>query len=396
MNRKSDKIINPENFSLGVGGPLYRLLMMAHLVKHPLEYYKRRMIAICLIAWLPLMIFAVIGGAAFDGVDMPFLRDIEVHVRLLLALSILVAAEVIAHNRMHSIVEQFLKCDIITPELRPKYLKIIASTARIRDSVFAEIFIILLVFTVGHAVATEYIPIGISSWYASRINNVMHLTTAGYWYVYVSLPIFQFILLRWYFRMSIWYLFLWQVSRLPLKLNSLHPDRAGGVGFLAKSVYAFEPFLLAHSVLLSGMIFNRIVNAGASVVDFKVEIIGIMVFLIILPLLPLTFFLSQMIKEKRNGTMDYDVVANRYVSDFRKKWISPLSKSSAELLGSSDIQSLADLTNSFQVSLQMRVMPFGRKSVLAIVIITVIPLLPLVLTMIPLDQVLSQIVGIIL
>jgi hypothetical protein len=395
MSRKYENTNNPENFSLGVGGPLYKLLMLIHLVKHPLEYYKRRMIVISMIAWLPLFILAAIAGVAFGGVEMPFLRDIDVHVRLLLALSMLISAEVIAHNRMHCIVEQFLKCDIITPDLRPRYLQIITSTARIRDSVLAEIFIIMMVFTLGHAVAIEYIPVGVSSWYGARINDLPNLTTAGYWYVYVSLPIFQFILLRWYFRMSIWYLFLWQVSRLPLKLNSLHPDRAGGIGFLSKSVYAFEPFLLAHSVLLSGMIFNRIINAGASVVDFKVEVIGIMVFLIIMPLLPLTFFLSKMIKEKRNGTMDYDVVANRYVTDFRKKWISPLSKNSTELLGTSDIQSLADLSNSFQVSTQMRLTPFGRNSVIAIMIITAIPLLPLVLTMIPLEKILSQIVGII-
>ena len=70
------------------------------------------------------------------------------------------------------------------------------------------------------------------------------------WYGYVSLPLFQFLLMRWYFRLFIWTRFLWQVSRLDLSLVPTHPDRVGGLGFLANTVYAFPPLAVAHGALL--------------------------------------------------------------------------------------------------------------------------------------------------
>ena len=73
----------------------------------------------------------------------------------------------------------------------------------------------------------------------------------------------QFLLLRWYFRLFIWARFLWQVSRIELKLMPLHPDRCGGLGFLASVSYAFSPLLLAQGVLLAGMMANRIFYMGA-------------------------------------------------------------------------------------------------------------------------------------
>ena len=68
-------------------------------------------------------------------------------------------------------------------------------------------------------------------------------------FVYVSLPAFQFVLYRWYFRLFIWMRFLWQVARCELSLVPTHPDRAGGLGFLSLSVVAFAPLLTAHGAL---------------------------------------------------------------------------------------------------------------------------------------------------
>jgi hypothetical protein len=108
----------------------------------------------------------------------------------------------------------------------------------------------------------------------------------------------------------------------------------------------------------------------------------------------MTFFVVQLARAKRNGTNEYDVVANRYVTEFRKKWIDA-GKTSDLLLGSSDIQSLADLSNSFSVSSHMRVIPLDRNIILFILIFIALPFLPLILTVIPLDKILNQIVGIV-
>lgn len=393
--KKDDKQDRLDHFSLGIGGPFYKLFEKLGLLKKPLLLYKRRIIIFSLITWLPLLLLSALDGTAFGGVKLSFMHDIEVHVRFLLVLSMLIYAEVIAHDRLYVIVQQFLKCNIIATEDRKKFDKIIASATRFRDSVLVEIALIIMVYTVGHWVSKEYLPLSISSWFSGESNDAAKLTPAGYWYIFISLPIFQFILLRWYFRIVVWYRFLWQISRLPLQLNSLHPDKAGGLGFLSNSIYALEPFLLAHSILLSGMILNRIWNAGSVVFDFQMEIIGILIFILMIPLVPLLFFIFKLVKEKRMGTLRYDVVANQYVNDFRQKWITNFSKNSSSLLGSSDIQSLADLFNSFEVSNRMRITPFDRSNVMTLIIITLLPLLPLLLTIIPMEKIISQLFGMI-
>ena len=221
---KSNKQDDFVDFSLVLGGLLYKFYLKTGLVKKPLFLYKRRILFICLFAWLPLLILAIFNGVAFGGVKVPFIYDIDVHVRFLISLALLLLAEIIAHERLQVIVQQFLKCNIISLSNRQQFYSIIASTMRLANSVVVEVFLIVFVITAGYWISEKYFPFGVSTWYTFKVNDVEQLTSTGYWYAFVSLPLFQFILLRWYYRMAIWYRLLWQVSRLPLQLNSLHPE----------------------------------------------------------------------------------------------------------------------------------------------------------------------------
>jgi hypothetical protein len=219
------------------------------------------------------------------------------------------------------------------------------------------------------------------------MNEQPHLTMAGYWYVYISIPIFQFILCRWYYRFFVWCRFLWQVSGLNLKLNSLHPDRAGGLGFLIMSVYAFQVALLAHTVLLTGVIANHIWHSGQTFLEFKLEIVTILLLLLFLALTPLVFFIIPLVRTKRKGLIDYGVVASDYVNNFQSKWMGENDNTNEVLLGSSDIQALADLSNSFNVTNEMRSVPFSRQTIIELLLLISLPLLPVLITIIPLSAV---------
>jgi len=89
-----------------------------------------------------------------------------------------------------------------------------------------------------------------------------NLTPAGLWYVFVSIPIVQFLLLRWYLRLFIWFRFLWHVSRINLHLIPTHPDRSAGLAFLGKSAYAFGPILFAQGAMLAGLVGSRVLYRG--------------------------------------------------------------------------------------------------------------------------------------
>lgn len=384
------------DFPLMLGGPLYQLYLRTFLVKPPLNLVKRRILVVALITWLPLLLLALLGGTAFSGVKVPFLFDVDAYTRLLISIGLFIGAEVIAHQILQAVVNQFIDRDIITPDTRARFDSILASALKLRNSYWAEILILILVYTVGHFSWSRYGSLDVSTWYTTLINGQAHLTTAGYWYIYVSIPIFQFILCRWYYRTFIWYRFLWQVSRLPLHLNYLHPDRAGGLNFLDMSVSAFTAGLMAHTVLLAGLIANGIWHAGKTLLDFKLQIVGIILFLLFLVFTPLLFFMTTLVRTKQKGLINYGVLAGDYVNDFKAKWLGKPPNNNEALLGSADIQSLADLSNSFSVVNEMRIVPFNRRTILALILMMVAPLLPLLLTIIPVNGMINGVVKIFL
>jgi hypothetical protein len=188
----------------------------------------------------------------------------------------------------------------------------------------------------------------------------------------------------------IWARFLWQSSRLELKLIPTHPEGAAGLGFLDQTSAAFAPLLLAHGVLLAGLMANPIFFAGAKLTDFKMEFLGGVVVLLLLVLGPLLVFSPGLMRAKRTGLREYGMLASRYVSEFDLKWVRGGATDDSQLLGSGDISSLADLGNSFQVIRDMKPFPFGKDTVIQLVVITLLPVLPLVLTMIPLKELIMK------
>ncbi len=106
----ADLLKHPTDFSLVLGGPLFQLLRRAHLSDDALTMARRRVVVIALLSWLPLLVLSALEGRALDGsVAVPFLRDVEVHVRFLVALPLLMAAELVVHRRMRLVVQQFLE-----------------------------------------------------------------------------------------------------------------------------------------------------------------------------------------------------------------------------------------------------------------------------------------------
>jgi hypothetical protein len=133
------------DFSLLLGGPVYQLFRRAHLSGEALELARRRVVVIAVVAWLPLLLLSVLGGHALGGtIKVPFLHDIEAHIRFLIALPILVAAEIVVHARIQRAVERFVERRIIIPEDMQKFNAAIDSAMRVRDSVIAEVALLIL------------------------------------------------------------------------------------------------------------------------------------------------------------------------------------------------------------------------------------------------------------
>jgi hypothetical protein len=385
-----------DDFSLVQGGPLFQLFVRSRLSTGALGWLKRRIIFFALLTWLPLLLLSTISGYTLGGVQIPFLHDLETHVRFLLTLPLLLVTEWVVHQRLKPVVLQFIERGIITVEVRPLFDACIASALRLRNSMLVEIAMIVLVFTLGHFYFFDVTTVKATTWYITGTAPELQFSPAGYWLAYVSLPVIQFVLLRWLFRIIIWSRFLWQVSRLNLYLVPTHPDHAGGLGFLAGSAAAFIPFLLSQSALLSAIIAERILFEKATLLSFKPEIAIFVVLLLLLVLGPLCVFAPYLAKTKRRGLLTYGALASRYVHEFEKKWLHGGAAKDEMFIGSGDIQSLADLNNSVEVIRTMQVFPFGRQTVMQTAVVALLPFLPLLLTMISLEDLLKRLVEMLL
>ena len=384
--------ILPADFSLVLGGPLYQLWRGTRMADDALRLLHRRVVVLVLLAWVPLLVLSIAEGNAWgDRVTLPFLRDVELHVRLLIALPLMVLAELVVHQRMRPVVGQFLDRGLVPDAARPQFDAAIASAIRLRNSVAAEVLLIALVYIVGVGLIWRtQVALDVTSWYGMPADGRMRPWAAGWWLGLISLPLFQFVLLRWYFRLFIWARFLWQVSHIDLRFVPTHPDRAGGLGFLGGVGHAFAPVLLAQGAMLSGMMASKIFYAGATLPEFKVELIALVALLVFAILGPMLVFGPKLEAAKRAGLREYGTLAQRYVREFDGKWLRGGAPADELLIGSADIQSLADLGSSFEVVRGMRWVPFTGQTVLQLAVMTLLPVVPLTLTLISLEELLQR------
>jgi len=268
-------------------------------------------------------------------------------------------------------VRHFLEQGLIPDAGRARFDAAIASAMRLRDSVVAE----LLLVAVVHLVRILFIwrtqsTLDISSWYADPADGGLSLSRAGWWAACVSFPLAQFLLMRWYFRLHVWGRFLWQVSRTKLNLEPTHPDGMAGLHFLSMSRRAYTALLLAQGATLAGMIANRIFCTAANLMSFKVALIGTVLFMVFAILGPLLAFTPQLRRTRRKGLNQCGVLGQRYGREFEEKWFRGGAPADELLMGTADIQSLADLQNSFLMIRELAYVPFTHRHVISMALTT--------------------------
>jgi len=382
-----------ENFSLILGGPLYQLFRKAHLDDDVESHVKRRVMVISGIIWLPLLVLCAIEGTLRGGIDVPFLADVETHARFLIAVPLMILAELVVHQRMRGIVSQFVERRLVPQASMEQFRAALRGAMAWRNSIPAELGLIALVYTVGYYVRADAFNLQTPTWYATAGPHGAALTLPGFWFTWVSNPFLQFLLLRWFFRIVIWTRFLWKVSRIELDLVPTHPDRNGGLGFLGGIAYAYSPLLMAFGAAVAGLIANRIFHEGASLANFKLEIVILVAISMVLVLGPISVFAPQILAAKRKGLREYGAFATTYARDFDRRWLRSEDHDDEPLLGTGDIQSLADLGNAYVVIKEMKPVPFSRDMFVQLVLATVVPFAPLLLTMFPLEELLDRIIG---
>jgi hypothetical protein len=376
-------------FLLMQGGPLYRIERRVGLVQENAPLTIRRAVFAACITWLPLLIFTLFHGTALSGVRIPFLRDFSAYSRFLLGIPLLLLAELVLAPRIADAAKQFLLAGIIQPKDSDRFDSAIEKGLRLRDSVLAEVVIAALAY-IATFITYRQLTVHTTTWYSiDGGDGNFVLTGAGWWLLLVCVPLFQFLTLRWFWRIFLWFRFLGSISKLDLRLFPTHPDEAGGLGFIGEAQRFFGLLFFAYSCAVTGVIANAVLYTGLQLQHFTPIFVACVIIALLLTAAPLLVFTGKLLATKRHGLYQYGALATSYTGSFQRKWIEGDNPEGEHLLGTSDIQSLADLGNSYEFIGHMKPIPIDPKVLLQIIVLSLLPMASLLLTVMPLKAVLK-------
>ena len=383
-------------FSLSRGGLLYGALARSGLTKPGVSPLFMQVLITWLITWFPLLLLSLLEGQALGkGVQVPFLYDFAAHVRFLFVAPIFLLAEVAFGPRVSETIGQFVATGLVEDAELPRFRESVRKLAKLIRSNWAEIVILgIVVATVALGLQKEFLT-EVTSWQFQRTGDEVMLTAAGWWFIYVGIPVYQFLLLRWVWRFLIYDHFLWRVSRLNLQLIPSHADRAGGLGFLGAGQEKFGVFVLAIASVYACVLGEKILYGGASLFSFLPEIVIFIGVILVAFLAPLLVFTPKLTAAKRKGLLQWGVLTARHNKRFRQRWIGT-DQRDQDPLGAPDMSSLADLGASYSVVAEMRIVPFGLNTVMFLVGPALVPMLPLLLTTFSPTEILEVLKGVVL
>ena len=377
-------------FSLMEGGPGDALMKRLRLIRPELGAASgRTAIVLAILTWLPLLVLSLIEGLALSGARIPFVYDSAAHVRFLVAVPILVLAEIPIGRRLRAVAKHFLNAGLVPAGEQKAFASSVVDTVRFHDSRLAEMTLLGLAYVSTYVALSKTSLQSGSTWFVPFPNAGFSL--AGDYYAFLALPIFQFLMYRWAYRMVLWTRFLWQVSNLDLLLTPTHPDAAGGLGFLGKGSIPFGIIVFPLSSVISASIASRIIFGGATLEQFEFIYAALIVLVLIVFAGPLMVFAPKLFRLKQDGLLRYGTLASQYTQAFDSKWVGAINTPEEPLLGTSDIQSLADLGNSYELVRKMRIVPIEFSDFIGIALPAIIPALPLAATVMPVGEILKGI-----
>jgi hypothetical protein len=387
---------NHPRFVLTEGGPAHRLEIRLGLIRANSPHILQRSFICILVTWVPLLVLSELRGNAIGHlVSIPFLHDFAVHARFLLAVPILLLADAILGPRLAHAASHFLESGLVAEEKFVRFDAAIESGLRWRDSTLAELVLISLAYTLT-TINLLSTAVHVSTWYAVRTGSGAKLTWSGWWFVLFCVPLFQFLALRWLWRLFLWAQFLWRMNRLDLLLTPTHPDQAGGLAFVGESERLFGVVLFAFTTAVAGALANGVIYEGLPLPHFGPAIAVYVLVAVAIVLLPLLVFFETLKKTKRLGLYQYGTLSTAYTLSFQRKWIIGPRPREEMLLGTGDIQSLADLGNSYAFVEKMNALPMGRRTPIHLALACLIPMAPLLLTMMPLGKILKVVLKLVL
>ncbi len=345
----------------------------------------RRAGFVVLMAWLPLVLLSALedqlrGGERFSAL----LSHLAVHTRFLLGAPLLVLAEVRCVHGFDHIARHFERAGLVSSESLPAYRAALTSSYRLSRSRIAWVGLWLLGLC-GALCFWFFVPLAeFPAWHLDQEGTRWRLSWAGYWHVLIGLPLIVALLCGWLWTLCLWTRFLARMGRLPLRLVPTHPDRTGGLRFVAYSFKSLWMFGLAIGTLAAGALGGRVAWGAADPLAHYLHPLGAALALVALltaaPLLGLSPPLAQAM---RRGLFDYGALAGQLGTTFERKWVEG-ENAPANPLTALDFSAMNGANRIVDAGYQLRLFPMHLPSFVTLLLATAFPFLPMALLGLPL------------
>jgi len=387
----------PERFSLVAGGAFHALLGRMGALGPDRLPTRATALALALIAFFIPACFAVVQtllDEQYSGWD--YFQDATVYARYLIAIFVMVTAEHLADERVVLLTQYFRDAQLLNVTDRARYSAALSRADRTANSYRAELFILIIAFTWSLATTRYATVVSADTWEGLvALEGVARLSWAGEVSALTSNTLFLFLVLRWFWRFYIWAMLLKQTASLNLQIMPLHPDRCGGLGFLAIFPGIFSGLVFALSCVIAASFHKALPLVGNA--DQTIWLaIGMWLFLVVLLFLgPLLVFIRPLYAAREKALLLYGRLAHGHHLAFHRKWIQERIPGE-DILGSADPSSLSDLNASVEVVHEMRTFPIDRSAVIQLLGAAGVPMLVAAAFQMPVAELLKLILGVLL
>lgn len=384
---------NEAQFSLTDNGIITRVLRKLNLE------HKRVLLALMAIGitWLPLVVLSAMDGKLFSGTGLPFLKDIAIQGRILIGIPMLILIRPFVYRRIPRVLKYITEV-IIALEERDKFITGALNRAKkSTDAGWSEIVILLIV--IAFAVSpTAQITTFISehqsaSWLFDENTGNSILSKAGNYAQYLSKPVFQFLLLRWLWRYLVWIALVFRISKMNLVLKPTHPDGSGGISIIFLAQRNFILLFVVCGMVISTVMINLFNGKMITFEAIRIEILGYIIFCIILLLFPLVFFTRKLVRTKYEGQLELSEAATNLSQRYEEEWVNPMGKEKRIAENTVDPSMQVDYSGVYILLQELRIIPVRLGDLMIMAISLFIPFIPIFFIQFSVVELLQKLVG---
>jgi hypothetical protein len=307
------------------------------------------------------------------------------------ALPILIIAPSKSAKIINDVANHFLRAELLNGAEVDRFRAIVRQRTILRKSRVGESVCLVLAFAFSAIYVLVFLRDTAPSWRILGSGGHHSFSLAGWWFVTICEPLYLFVLLRFLYRIALWWVFLWKTSRLNLQLHSVHPDGAGGLGFLGLTLNTFRLSAFAISASFAGGVANLVLLKGVPASELKYEIVGLILFVVGLFVVPLCLFYQRELSRARDrDVLNYWVLIAAQLREFEKKWIASDSDRMATLTAA-DFSEVTGPSALLEGVRRMTLLPFETKDLLFLVGTVLVPFIPVAALVIPLASMLRRI-----